>query len=295
MKCEIMTVKNYKELIELVSWWRNNSDCDVLIDFQSRKKRFSSSNVTVTFIPHIPGALSIEYRDKFGYHIIDNKDKSIKYTCGVYGRYEYFPKDTMPKFGFNRLDERCFTREYKIGFSNKFSDTFVDNGRNKEWYDDPDVSSETSLEEVCVFEGVKLINPYIIKERCNGAIELYDKDTKQLKYVCNIGRRYEYYFKGRYEKILSSYHISTRRDILVKLEERTIYGEKRLLPFLTLIDHNDNPYIVKEREDGGIDLVSKKDGSLKYICNIGKSFYYFPYESNFNYLSGSYEGEKCYP
>jgi hypothetical protein len=291
MKEETITVKNYKELIELISRRRNDEDCDVLIDFYSRKKRFSSRNVTVTFVPHIPGALSIKYRDKVGYYVIDKKDKSIKYTCGVYGRYEYFPRDSIPKFGFNRLDERCFDREYKISFTNKFSDTLVDNGKNKECYDDPDVSGELPPGEVCVFEGVELTNPYIIKERDNGVIELYDKDTKQLKYVCNIGRRYEYYFKGKYEKILSSYHISTRRDILVKLEEGIFYGEKMLLPFLSLIDHNNNPYIVEKREDGGIDLVSKKDGSLKYICNIGKSFYYFPYDSDFNYISGLYEGK----
>jgi hypothetical protein len=163
---------------------------------------------------------------------------------------------------------------------NQHHDVLVDNGKNKEDYECPYISPCTPYGIVEYPDDYEFYNEpgstsdYIIEERKDGGINIYDKDTGKLKCICNIGKRYEYYFIGKYEPRLSDYKVFAKHDVIVQL----IPDKKRAYVILFVcIEPDKNPYIIRKRDDGGVDLLSKKDGTLKYICNIGKRFYYRPY------------------
>jgi hypothetical protein len=264
---ESITKNNFIELIELLLL-RGTEGHDMLVDYHDRKKWISSNKITVTFLDNADIILDSS-SEKEGYYIRDKIDRTIKYICGRRGRYEYFVDGKVNSGDgiSSHLDERAFHRDWWIGMMNEDSDVFVDNGIGGEDYECPYVIPCNSRDKI------------IVKERNNGAVELYDKETEQLKHVCNIGRRYEYYKKGEYTSN-SAYGFTEKHDILIKLIP---HKDKIWVPLFHTFDPKNNPYIVRKRDDGGVDLLSKEDGTLKYICNIGKRFYYHPYTEGRRY------------
>jgi hypothetical protein len=285
MKNEIQVkVRNYIEMMELLNR-RSYGMYDVIVDFHNQKDKnwIRSNNITLIFIKH-DGSRIYEYRTKGGYYVRDKRDNSIILIGGIYGRYEYFDRGNISE-AISHLECRSFFRDWWIRISNIDSDSLVDNGKNKEdYYDVPRVDSFHPEGEIRKYhtlnkDGAEYTNPFILHKRKEGGIELYDKETKQLKYVCNIGRRYEYYFKGQYDRG-SPIH-NEKHDIIIQL----LYNDDNgaWVPVFTTFPPDKNPYIVRKRDDGGVDLLSKEDGTLKYICNIGKRFYYHPYTEGRRY------------
>jgi hypothetical protein len=288
MNEDSIKINNYSELLELL--YDKFDICDVLIDFHNRKKWIASTNITATLIENKEGYLFRDFTAKKGEFIRRKEDNSILYVCNAYSRYEYFIKDNDDWFSVfsNSNISNYISRDLEIILLNKDRDLFIDNGKAKEAYIEPityanipygDVEKITyaEMEEKngdFIFKPNETINvnPFIIEKRKDGGLSLLDKNTKILKYVCNIGKRYEYYFKGEYSDRFSSSEWSNN-DLLIYLkpDKENIY-----IPVITMINPTNNPYIVLERKDGGVDLISKKDNTLKYICNIGKRFYYRP-------------------
>jgi hypothetical protein len=195
------------------------------------------------------------------------KDKStgdIICICGIYGRYEYFVDYSYQSDAVTHLDAQAISRNDLIGLMNENSDTLVDNSGGKVDYEYPYVSPLNTGRGIL----------YTVKERGNGGIELYDPETGKLEYICNIGGRYEYYFEKKYNSNVPL-HRALMNDMIIQLipDKKCKYFQRTIL-----VDQNNNPYIKRPRADGGIDLISKEDGTLKYICNIGKRFYYLPYD-----------------
>jgi hypothetical protein len=285
LKVRKINGSSFLDFMELLHTKRDDN-YDMLIDFHNNKDWVNSKNITVSFIPHTEGAIIIKIRDKGGYYILDGNDKSIKYICGIYKRYEYIDNGDVYSAlsSMSHLDARGFTREFEIGLDNKESDVLVDNGKNKEYYECPETMTFPPEGKVRILpdkEQRKFENPFIIKERGDGGLDLYGKETGQLKYVCNIGKRYEYYFAGKYRSLTDDYSSEAKNDILIELVHYT--DDNSWLPIFKLIAADKNPYIVRKREDGGVDLISKDDNSLKYICNVGKTFYYLPYSKDRKY------------
>lgn len=273
---EIIKVKNYIEAIRLLH--EKNKEYDVLIDFHDRKKWIASKNIALTLISPDETQFIHKYKDPqtAGRYVRNKKDNSIEYICDNRGRFEYYCKDGLENGILNsfHLEERAYHRDFMIGVMNQASDTFVDNGENKDNYDSPYVIPFSN------YGNNMKSNPFLIKKRINGVIELYDRETEDLKYVCNIGKRYEYYFKGEYKNNIVKY-TTGQNDTIIQL----IPDKSRVwIQLVVLFDSINNPYIVKSRDDGGVDLLSKEDGSLKYICNIGKRFYYISSEEDTLYF-----------
>jgi hypothetical protein len=114
--------------------------------------------------------------------------------------------------------------------------------------------------------------PFIIKDRNDGGRDIYDEKTGRLRCVCNIEKRYEFYLPGEFKEYLSSATPHTD-DIIIRLipdKDRVWVTE------ITYIDPTQNIYLIKKRDNGGVDLYERETGKLKYICNIGKRFYYIP-------------------
>jgi hypothetical protein len=260
MQKETIKIINYIDIFKYIA--EKNNEYNILIDFHSQKKWIKSKNITITLIPCDEDSVFFDYRKHLdtGYYIRDKNDNSIKYICNIHGRYEYFLKNFRKKYISSYLDSRSFCRNDLIGLMNTNSDTFIDNGKNKIYYDCPEVYPIFPTDST-----------FIVEKRKAGGTELYDKDTKQLKYICNIGRRYEYLFEGEYPVKLST--SLNDNDIIIQLVQES---EKSWIQVVTVIEPFNNPYIVHERNDGGVDLLLKKDNTLKYICNIGKNFYYLP-------------------
>jgi hypothetical protein len=275
MNEEKIEVDNFVDAIELL--YSKNDECDVLIDFHDRRKWILSNKITVSLIPHKENALSFEWRDDgTSYYIKDTKNGSIKYICNIRGRYEYYIKGWISEHSLvTHLGERGGDRNFWMGQLYENSDNLIDNGKNGEYYEcpykimgcTPHGTIENSVNEIEPF------NPWIIEERRDGGVNLYDKETKRLEYVCNIGKRYEYIFNDQNKP--QSLGASAKHDIIVQI----IHDDDRnaWYPIITSFPPDKNPYIVRKRDDGGVDLLSKEDGTLKYICNIGKRFYYRPY------------------
>jgi hypothetical protein len=275
---KIIKLNNFTSLFDIL--YMSNKEFDILIDFHDRKKWIASKNITVSLISHRENALSYKYNHKKRfYYIIDKTDDTIKYICNIRGRYEYFIKGSISEHGLFSLGELTFDRNWLIGLSNISSDIFVDNGINNEDYNFPYVSMCPSVKEKRSCIKRRIINKqyyydYIIKRNDNGIVELYDKETGQLVYICNIGKRYEYFFKGEYDSKLTNY-VLYNHDLIVQLIP---HKENKYIQFIHMLEPDINPYIVRERDDGGVDLISKEDNTIKYICNIGKRFYYIPHK-----------------
>jgi hypothetical protein len=262
---EDLRISNYIDLFRLIE--EKNNDCDILIDFNSQKDWIKSRNITVTLIPHEESSVFFAYRNKDsrGYYVRDKNDNSIKYICNIYGRYEYLFKDTRSKYISSYLDCMGMCRDDFINLANRTSHALIDNGENKLYYNCPEVYSVSDDDRF-----------YTIKKRENNVIELYDRETSKLRHVCNIGKRYEFFFQGEYKYELNS-SFRTDNDIIIQIVSD---DERPFIQVATMINPDNNPYIVRDRDDGGVDLISKKDNAIKYICNIGKSFYYMPHSRN---------------
>jgi hypothetical protein len=288
---EIIKITNYRELIKLI--YAKYEICNVLIDFHNRKKWLASKNITATLIPSEKQSVYRDFSARKGEFIRRNDDNSILYVCNAHTRYEYFIRNEpewFPAFSNNDISD-YICRELEIIIYNENSDLLIDNGKARTDYNYPNIYCHAPYKEIqnnlhgeldekdnriiSVTKNHILPNPFIIKNRNDGGYDLFDKDTEILKYVCNIGKRYEYYFKGEFHKIIPSSQWDDN-DLLIYLKPDK---ENCYIPVITMINPSNNPYIIKQREDGGVDLLSKKDNSLKYICNIGKRFYYEPCEN----------------
>lgn len=289
-----MEVKTFKldNFIKLRTTLDDYNNFDILIDFHDRKKRISSNNIMVTLFERNENIVQ-ETRKRGGYYIRDKRNNDIKYIGGVNGRFEYIlANDVKDKFCIRQsILNINYSHDWNIIFSNNDSDTFVDKvHRNRKRfecvYTFPEIPQGTKrivkygiLRNDGSIENVneEIEGTYILKENINGAIDLYDKETGRLKYICNIGGRYEYYFKGKYKTTFYDLN-EDHNDIVAELK----YDKegKYWYSIYTLYAPNDNPFITEERPDGGVNLISKDDGSLKYICNIGKRFYYVPCKNN---------------
>jgi hypothetical protein len=280
MKEEKIAVNNFIEALELLHL--KNDEYDVLIDFHDRKKWILSNKITVHLIPHEKYNRIFEWRDGITHYIRNSKDNSIEYICNIRGRYEYYVKGWLNKYSLiTHLGERGADRNYWMGQLYKNSDNLIDNGKyinnekNRERYECPyTIMGYTPYEAIeNPINEIEPFNPWIIEKRRDGGVNLYDKETKQLEYICNIGKRYEYIFNDQNKP--QSLGASEKYDIIVQI----IHDNDRnaWYPIITSFPPDKNPYIVRKRDDGGVDLLSKEDGALKYICNIGKRFYYHPY------------------
>jgi hypothetical protein len=276
MKELTIQLNNYIDIYGIIH--NNINEYNILIDFHNRKKWIASNNITVTLIPrendfYIIKPRNIKRINRYlcGNYIIDKRDNSIRYITGIFERYEYINNEN---FGKTPIDVWETSRDEIIGCLNKDSDVFIDNGPNKTEYNTPDLFNLRPYEKINYNSDKDyMLNPYIVEVRKNNVINLYDRRTKQLKHVCNIGKRYEYIFKGTYRGISSSYS-GLNHDSIIQLIP---HKEDKWIQFHTMISFDDYyPFTIHEREDGGVDLLSKKDNALKYICNIGKRFYYIP-------------------
>jgi hypothetical protein len=291
---EEIQVTNYIDALKILH--ENNDNYSILIDFHNRKKWITSNNITLTLIsPENDSFVEEHIKDqkgkgRIGYYLIDTFDNSIKCIYDICGRYEYYSRGN--KVGSLHLESFHISRNDHIRLFNKTAEVLVENGTNKEYYDSPNILSfepnlRTTFYTDFIYRKrrkrvVKIITSdlFIIKNRSDGGRDIYDEETGKLCCVCNIGKRYEYYLLGEFNDHLSSVTPNTD-NVLIKLipnKERVWATE------VTYIDPNNNPYIVRERNDGGVDLLSKRDNTLKYICNIGKRFYYIPFPESKNIL-----------
>lgn len=269
MKRREIKVSNFIELNKYI--YKETEKYSLLIDFHSNKDWIKSKNITITFIPREEDTLTFKTRDKDGYYIIDKKDNSIKYITNIRRRYEYITKEYMVDHSsYFESQYGDLSRDEAIGFSSERYDCLIDNGKNKKDYHNPIIHELTpsALDN----EEYYFPNPYIIDKRKNGGIELYDKHTGKLEYICNIGGRYEYIFKGEYKGMSSTYSNTDYYAIIQLIPDK----EDVWTRIHSMISTIDDPYIISNRPDGGVDVISKKDGTIKYICNIGKRFYYAP-------------------
>jgi hypothetical protein len=289
MQEETIEADNYIDVLKVIH--TKNNEYDILIDFHDRNKWIASTNITLTLISPQNNPFIYKHRDdkkgkgRIGNYIIDKTDNSIKYIYDIRKRYEYYPKtDGVEINGIGSIYlERLYTsRNDNISRFNKISEVLVENGKNKEDYDSPyvwffDKNDRINLYTDFVYKkhGKRIVkkiisDSFIIKDRNDGGRDIFDEKTGKLCCICNIGKRYEYYLKGEFKKHLSSNN-SRMDDVIIKLipdKERVWITE------MIEIDPANNPYLIKNRDDGGVDLYDKENGQLKYICNIGKRFYY---------------------
>jgi hypothetical protein len=233
-------IGKYIDLFKLID--EKNNNYDILIDFNSQKDWIKSRNIIVTLIPHEESSVFFDYREKDsrggrGFYARDKKDNSIKYICNVYGLYEYLFKDSRDKYISSYLDCIAMCRDDSIALANRTSHAFVDNGENNLYYKCPEVCSVSDDDRF-----------YIIKKRGNNVVELYDRETLKLKHVCNIGRRYEFFFQGEYKYELTSF-LRTDNDIIIQIFSD---DERPFIQVATMIDPDNNPYIIQDRSDGGV-------------------------------------------
>jgi hypothetical protein len=296
---ETIEVNSYFDTLAIVH--EKNEEYDVLIDFHDRKKWIASNHITLTLIRPEDNPFVFEHmgnrrgRERYGRYIL-NKDGSVAYTYDIRGRYDYIPRKYL-KGGINNgepsvhLEGYAMSRNDYILLHNHNKETLIDNGKNKEDYDCPyvDTFDEDKREVVTLVpirrnnrkvgmfkKGAKVCSYYFeLKNRNDGGIDLYDTEGV-LRYVCNIGKRYEYYRIGKFDKHLSTIEWWNDDTLIELIPDKT----KKRIVVTTGIDPKNNPYLVRPRGDGGVDLVSKKDNTLKYICNIGKRFYYIPHEKH---------------
>jgi hypothetical protein len=295
---EEIKVYNYLNAIKVLH--EKNKEYDILIDFHDKRKWISSNTITLTLISSQDSTFTSKTRGdqkgkgREGIYIIDTTDNSIKYICDIHGRYEYYFKGNalgLNENGYGSINLANFitTRDDYINLLNVNSDVLVDNGKNKEENEFPYIEN-IDPENKWVYkyhptygnskrkysEEKTTSGHFIIKNREDGGLDIYDERSGMLYYVCNIGKRYEYYRKGEFKDCLSKPNYR-ECDILIKLIPDK---EKLWITVMYSIDPDNNPYVIRERSDGGVDLLSKKDGSLKYVCNIGKRFYYITADDN---------------
>jgi hypothetical protein len=288
---EEIKVNSFIDAIKVLH--ENKDKYDVLIDFHDRKKWIKSNNITITLISPEKYSFSSKERkerkgkERGGYCIIDIADNSIKYICDISGRYEYYFKGIINCS--LHLEAFYATRDDVIYIFNKNTDVFVDNGENNKDYDNPYI--EAFLNDIRdiykyypkykrLMSRYKMTimpsEPFMLNNREDGGIEIREEKSGELYYVCNIGKRYEYFKKGEYKDSLT-HPISSNCDIIVELIPDK---KRRWIPVEYTIDPKNNPYNIRKRKDGGIELISIESGTLKYICNIGKRFYYIPSDEN---------------
>jgi hypothetical protein len=293
---ETIGVDNYFDTLKILH--EKNDEYDILIDYHDKKKWIISDHITLTLIrpednPYVYKHMGTRRgRERYGRYIL-NKDGSVAYIYDIRCRYDYFPRKYI-EGGINNgepsvtLKRFYASRNDSIDMYNRNKEVLVDNGKNKEDYMSPYIDIFNKNERKFMMpktplqknnrntvQSKKGRKPYfytfILRDRNDGGIDLYDT-WGILHYICNIGKRYEYYRTGRFDKSLSTVEWWKSDTIIEFIPDET---DKWITATIN-IDPDNNPYLVKPRADGGVDLISKEDNTLKYICNIGKRFYYVP-------------------
>jgi hypothetical protein len=296
---ETIEVNSFIDVLKIIN--KKHEKYDILIDYHDRNKWIKSKHITLTFIQPENNPFIFEHRGNrrgkeryYGCYIL-NKDKSIAYIYDIHGRYDYCPRK------YNYIEGGINNGTHSLALLNIFisnidvikslnrdCEILLDNGKNKEDIDFPYILEEFKDEKRKMVSMIPIrkhnhkLWPYkkgtrvcdydlVLKDRTDGGIDLYDT-SGTLHYVCNIGKRYEYYLPNQFDKHLSSAN-DENDDILVEFIPDK---EKKWIIMFTCIDSQNNPYLIQKRADGGVDLISKKDNTLKYICNIGRRFYYVP-------------------
>jgi hypothetical protein len=263
MSDKVVRLENFTRLYKDIYKWIE--EYNILIDFNSDKEWIKSKNITATLIPRSEDILIVKKRDKGGYYSVSNNDGSVKYITNIRKRYEYLTKELMREYSSHFESQYGqISRDTNISLSNIKFDCLVDNGPGRKYYDNPFVHEMLPSKDK-----EKEMYPFFLEMRIGGGIELYNKETRELKYICNIGGRYEYIFKGEYKGLLS--HLGGNVSVIIQLipDKDDVWVRRHIE-----MNEDNNPYITRKRPDGGVDILSKDDGKLKYICNIGKRFYY---------------------
>jgi hypothetical protein len=307
MNRETMEVNNYIDALRIIN--EKNNEYDILIDYHDKNKWITSRHITLTLIRPEDNPFIYEHmgnrrgRERYLGCYILNKDNSIAYIYDIRGRYDYcsrkrkYNEESQYNNGPSSVTLQWLSSSGidHVRIFNRNKEVLLDNGKNKEDIYFPYIETfEKNKREmisivpiqkyhhklhphkkgsrVCVYD-------FELKDRTDGGIDIYDT-SGTLHYVCNIGKRYEYYLPNEFDKYLSGSN-EEQDDILIEFIPRK---KEKWIVLYTRINPQNNPYLIQKRTDGGVDLISKKDNTLKYICNIGRRFYYVPAEDRWKSL-----------